>query len=137
MKAISERLGMTAETLRKWVRQAEVDAGEGTRVPTETARELRELRRKCRELNVPVVFCENRRLAEEWTYRFLAAARAWASTEHAALHVISTKVGRWVAGRPRGWRIDGGNGGGSVACPTRVGCGRPGRWMRWRSGATG
>ena len=46
----SSRLGMTAETLRKWVRQAEVDAGEAAGVPSETARELRELRRKCREL---------------------------------------------------------------------------------------
>jgi transposase len=50
MCAISARLGMTAETLRKWVRQAEVDAGEAAGVPTETARELRELRRKNREL---------------------------------------------------------------------------------------
>jgi hypothetical protein len=25
---------------------------------------------------VPVVFCETRKLAEEWTYRFLGAARA-------------------------------------------------------------
>jgi len=32
------------------VRQAEVDAGETAGVPTETARELRELRRKNREL---------------------------------------------------------------------------------------
>jgi len=30
---------------------------------------------------VPIVFCETRQLAEEWTYRFLAAARAWAQTE--------------------------------------------------------
>jgi len=50
MKAISARLGMSAETLRKWVRQAEVDAGDAAGVPTETARELRELRRKNREL---------------------------------------------------------------------------------------
>jgi transposase len=50
IKAISARLGMSAETLRKWVRQAEVDAGEAAGVPTETARELRELRRKCKEL---------------------------------------------------------------------------------------
>ena len=50
MKAISGRLGMNPETLRKWVRQTEVDAGEAPGVPTETARELRELRRKNREL---------------------------------------------------------------------------------------
>ncbi len=30
---------------------------------------------------VPIVFCETRKLAEEWTYRFLASARAHAGTE--------------------------------------------------------
>ena len=54
MKAISGRLGMSAETLRKWVRQAEVDAGESAGVPTETARELRELRRRNKELESTV-----------------------------------------------------------------------------------
>ncbi len=39
--------------------------------------------------NVPIVFCETRQLAEEYTYRFLAAAHAWAITEHAALQRIS------------------------------------------------
>lgn len=39
--------------------------------------------------NVPVVFCETRQLAEEWIYRFLAAANAWATTEHAAMQRIS------------------------------------------------
>ncbi len=34
--------------------------------------------------NVPIVFCETRPLAEEWTYRYLAAAHAWASGEQAA-----------------------------------------------------
>jgi ERCC4 domain len=34
--------------------------------------------------SVPVVFCDTRRLGEEWTYRFLAAARAWADTETAS-----------------------------------------------------
>jgi hypothetical protein len=39
--------------------------------------------------NVPVVFCETRQLAEEWTYRFLAAAHVWSIAEHAALQRIS------------------------------------------------
>jgi hypothetical protein len=34
---------------------------------------------------VPVVFCETRPLAEEWTYRYLAAAHTWAAAEPAAL----------------------------------------------------
>jgi hypothetical protein len=33
---------------------------------------------------VPIVYCETRALAEEWTYRYLAAAHAWATTEAAA-----------------------------------------------------
>ena len=39
--------------------------------------------------NVAVVFCETRQLAEEWTYRFLAAAQAWSATEEAVLQRIS------------------------------------------------
>jgi len=38
---------------------------------------------------VPIVFCETRQLAEEWTYRYLAAAHTWASTEAAAIARIS------------------------------------------------
>jgi transposase len=50
MSAIAGRLGMSAETLRKWIRQAEVDAGQAPGVPTESAQEIRELKRKNREL---------------------------------------------------------------------------------------
>jgi transposase len=49
MKAISARLGMSAETLRKWVRQAEVHAGAAPGMTTDAAREIRDLRRKCKE----------------------------------------------------------------------------------------
>jgi ERCC4-type nuclease len=38
--------------------------------------------------NIPIVFCETRSLAEEWTYRYLAAAHAWVSTEPAAIERI-------------------------------------------------
>jgi hypothetical protein len=34
--------------------------------------------------NVPIVFCETRQLAEEYTYRFLGAAHTWAAAEPAA-----------------------------------------------------
>jgi ERCC4 domain len=34
--------------------------------------------------NVPIVHCETRKLAEEWTYRYLAAAQVWARDEPAA-----------------------------------------------------
>ena len=50
MKAVAARLGTSAETVRKWVRQAQVDAGAAPGVPTESAREIRELKRKCAEL---------------------------------------------------------------------------------------
>ena len=45
---------------------------------------------------VPIVFCETRQLAEEWTYRYLAAAHAWASTELAA----TTRIGIHDPDRP-------------------------------------
>ncbi|MGH9065309.1 MAG: ERCC4 domain-containing protein [Acidimicrobiales bacterium] len=35
--------------------------------------------------SIPIVFGETRPLAEEWTYRYLAAAQAWEATEPAAL----------------------------------------------------
>ncbi len=48
--AVAKRLGVSYETLRRWVNQAEVDTGQRDGVPTDAARELRELKRKNREL---------------------------------------------------------------------------------------
>ena len=50
IRAVSARLGMTAESLRRWVRQAQVDAGQADGVSSESAREIRELKRKNAEL---------------------------------------------------------------------------------------
>jgi len=38
---------------------------------------------------IPIVFCDTRGLAEEWTYRYLAAAHAWAVMEPAALERVN------------------------------------------------
>lgn len=50
IKAVSSRLGMNAETLRNWIRQAAVDRGEADGVSTESARIIREQKRKIAEL---------------------------------------------------------------------------------------
>jgi len=50
IRTVSGRLGMNAETLRKWIRQAEVDSGQPEGTTTAAAREIRELKRKNAEL---------------------------------------------------------------------------------------
>ncbi|WP_328474839.1 Lsr2 family protein [Actinoplanes sp. NBC_00393] len=42
---------------------------------------------------VPIVYAETRPLAAEWTYRYLAAAHAWADTEDAAAARIGPAIG--------------------------------------------
>ena len=89
--------------------------------------------------NVPLVFCETRQLAEDWTYRFLAAARDWALTEHAALQRISpTEIDDTELDRPpttsepstaevRAWARTAG-----LAVPDR-GRLRPDIWQAWHN----
>ena len=48
--SIAEKFGMSAETLRKWVRQAEVDGGRRPGVTSAEAERIKELERENREL---------------------------------------------------------------------------------------
>jgi ERCC4-type nuclease len=47
--------------------------------------------------NVPIVFCETRALAEEWTYRFLAAAQVWTASEAGAVERMAAVDERTAA----------------------------------------
>ena len=48
--AVSKRLGMTAETLRSWIRQHQIDDGQRDGVSGEAAAEIRALKRRNAEL---------------------------------------------------------------------------------------
>jgi transposase-like protein len=50
MCSIAEKIGCTAETLRKWVRQAERDMGRRPGLTTDERERLKELERENREL---------------------------------------------------------------------------------------
>jgi transposase len=50
MESIAAKMGCTAETLRKWVRQAERDAGARPGLTTNERERLKELERENREL---------------------------------------------------------------------------------------
>ena len=76
---------------------------------------------------VPIVFAETRQLAEEWTYRYLAAAHAWVLDDLAvsadvnlALTPSCPPAGKWT--RPRRRFVPGLEAQASP-CPTRAGSG--------------
>jgi transposase len=50
MGSIAEKIGCSAETLRKWVRQAEVDSGRRGGLTTDQQARIKELERENREL---------------------------------------------------------------------------------------
>jgi hypothetical protein len=87
--------------------------------------------------NVAIVFCETRTLAEEWTYRYLAAAQAWADAETAAVERLGVPMPTEVQDAPavpepstaelRHWARQAG-----IAVPDR-GRLRPEVWEAWRA----
>ena len=50
MTSVAAKLGVSAETVRKWVRRSEVDAGQRPGVTAEESAELKRLRRENTEL---------------------------------------------------------------------------------------
>jgi transposase len=48
--SVATKLGVSTETLRKWIRQAEVDAGQRPGVSSDESAELKRLRRENAEL---------------------------------------------------------------------------------------
>lgn len=84
---------------------------------------------------VPIVFCETRQLAEEYTYRFLAAAHTWAVDENLANERIGTTNNLGDApyepepstAEVRAWARDAGF---SVSDRGRL---RPEIWQAWRT----
>jgi transposase len=50
MTSIAQKCGMTAETLRKWVRQTEVDGGRRPGITSAEAQRIKELERENKEL---------------------------------------------------------------------------------------
>jgi len=50
IRSVSSKIGCTAETLRKWVRQAEKDQGRRAGLTTDEREQLKKLERENREL---------------------------------------------------------------------------------------
>jgi len=72
ISAVAGRMGMSSETLRKWIRRGEVDQGQAPGESSDAAREIRDLKRKNREL--------------EQTIEILEAATSFFAREHDPLH---------------------------------------------------
>ena len=71
MRSVAEKLGVgTTETVRKWVRRAEIDAGSRPGVSSEESAEVRRLRAENREL---------RRANETSHARWGQAAAGWSA----------------------------------------------------------
>ncbi|MEO3938571.1 ERCC4 domain-containing protein [Dermatophilaceae bacterium Soc4.6] len=92
--------------------------------------------------NVPIVFCDNRKLAEEWTFRFLGAVRVWWETEQVLVHAVGgteptlltqpRRVASSGDGEPTTAQVRAWARGTGVEVPAR-GRLRPEVWAAWRA----
>jgi transposase len=88
IRTVAGRLGMNPETLRKWLRQAAVDAGQAEGTTTAAAREIRELKRKNAEL--------------EQTVEILKAATSFNACGESIRDTVDLRVHRRAPGSVRG-----------------------------------
>ena len=94
IKAIAGRLGMNPETVRKWLRQAEVEAGQVDGTTTAAAREIRELKRKNAELEQTVAILKA-------ATSFNACGESARNTDHLYSRRRASCSGRGRADLPR------------------------------------
>jgi transposase len=90
---------MTAETLRSWIRQHQVDDGQRDGVSSETAAEIRALKRRNAELEQTIEI-----LKAATSFFFLRAGDASASRAYA----VWKQVAQWrkrSTGAPMNWRL--------------------------------
>jgi transposase len=88
IKTIAARLGMNSETLRKWLRQAEVDTGQAEGTTTAAARQIRELKRRNAEL--------------EQTVEILKAATSFNACGESIRDIVDLRVHRRASCSVRG-----------------------------------
>lgn len=105
---VAEQLGYGTESVRTWVRQADIDVGEAPGTTTEDAQRIRELEAECRELKRANEILR-RASAFMWTTRLCGLGRrppttavvtrggaGWASPHN---HRLSRKARRASGGR--------------------------------------
>ncbi|WP_154677573.1 transposase [Mycolicibacter icosiumassiliensis] len=108
--AVAKRLGVSYESLRRWTNHAEIDGEVRDGVPTDTLRELRELKRKNCELEetieIPVARSRSGRRFAMSTCRCTASRCVWPganTVSSAGARIVRVAAGQaaTIASRPR------------------------------------